>query len=126
MNRLKIVLALVFVLLFGAQCSRTPPAQLTEESAQRTINTWAKDKSFTGQIAVESLQKFQSAVDRSVAKLKCNNFSYTFEGQPRNYSDTGVAYFKQERDGRWILEEIQLFQISGTEYPAFKAAVEVR
>ena len=82
MNRLKIVLALVFVLLFGAQCSRTPPAQLTEESAQRTINAWAKDKSFTGQIAVESLQKVQSAADRSVAKLKCNDFSYTFEGQP--------------------------------------------
>jgi len=126
MNRVPTFIALVLILAVAAQCNKTPPVQLTLESAQRTMNAWAKDKSFTGEIIVESPKISQAAPDHATAGLKFKNFSYTFNGQPRTYSDTGIADFKQDRDGRWVLDEVQLFQISDSQYPAFKAGIEVR
>jgi hypothetical protein len=152
MNRSLLVVALILILFFGVLCSKTPPAPstresaqtpspapstpenalppvpLTQESAQRTLEGWAKSKSFSGQITVEN-PKINEGMPGSVtagANIKFNNFIYTVDGQQRTYSDTGLASFIQKDDGRWFLEDVQIFQISGNQYPAFHLGIEVK
>ena len=123
MHRISLGLLLLLTLLFVAQCSRTPPVALNQETAQRAIDAWAKSQSFTGQIKAAPPKITSDLVG---VGLECTDFHFTFEGQPRTFSGTGMADFKKESDGRWILDDVQLFQISGGQYPAFKIGSEVK
>ena len=126
MRRSQTLVLMFLTLIFTTQCGKSaPPAELTKESAQRTVEAWAKTKSFAGEVIVEKMDSSGMATDVASAHLKFNGFSYTWEGRQRNYSDTGLAHFKRDSGGRWILYEVHLFQISGGAYPAFKAEVEV-
>ena len=123
MHRISLGFLLLLTLLCLTQCSRTPPVALTQETAQRAVDVWAKSKSFTGQIKAAP-PKITSEL--ATVGLECADFHFTFEGQPRTFSGTGMADFKKESDGRWILDDVELFQISGGQYPAFKVGAEVK